>query len=95
MITTVSGAANASGQLVIGLRPSGGFGGSGPQDGTVLSSIAVTISAAPYTDNDDLPDCWEEQYFPADLTQLSGLGGADNDSDSAPDLFGVPERRDL
>ncbi len=86
-VTTVSGFANANGQLVVGLRPSGEYGGAGPQDGAVLSGIAVTTSTAPDTDNDNLPDYWEYQYFPDDLTQLSGLGGADKDHDGAPDLL--------
>ena len=38
------------------------------------------------SDADNLPDVWEEVYFPGDLTQLSGLGGADKDMDGSPDL---------
>lgn len=37
-------------------------------------------------DADNLPDAWEELFFPGDLTQLSGLGGADFDGDGSPDL---------
>lgn len=38
------------------------------------------------TDADDLPDVWENQFFPDDLTQLNGRGGADKDVDGSPDL---------
>lgn len=38
------------------------------------------------TDGDDLPDDWEELFFPGDLTKLSGKGGADNDMDGSSDL---------
>jgi hypothetical protein len=38
------------------------------------------------SDGDNLPDDWEELYFPGDLDQLSGLGGADKDMDGLTDL---------
>src|SRR5690606_20930127 len=37
-------------------------------------------------DGDDLPDAWEYAFFPGDLTQLSGLSGADKDGDGVSDL---------
>ena len=38
------------------------------------------------TDNDDLPDDWEEMFFPGDLTKLDGKNDADNDMDGSPDI---------
>lgn len=38
------------------------------------------------TDADLLEDGWELSFFPGDLTQLSGLAGADYDADSLADL---------
>ena len=37
-------------------------------------------------DIDGLEDAWETRYFPNDLTQLSGLDGADYDNDGSSDL---------
>ena len=37
-------------------------------------------------DGDDLPDAWEYTFYPGNLTQLSGLGGADKDGDGVSDL---------
>lgn len=82
--TTLIATADGSGQIVITLRPSGGYGGIGPQDGAVLNGLAVTSVPNPDTDNDQLPDLWEYGYFPGDLTKLSGTG--DQDADGATDL---------
>ncbi|WP_035610629.1 LamG-like jellyroll fold domain-containing protein [Haloferula sp. BvORR071] len=78
-ITTLVATANGSGQIALGLRPSGSYGGTGPQDGAVLSGIAVTTIANPDSDNDQLLDVWEYGYFPGDLTKLSGSGDFDGD----------------
>lgn len=40
----------------------------------------------PDTDADGLPDVWEENYSPGDLTKLSGLGDVDFDDDGLTDL---------
>lgn len=82
-VTTLVATANASGQIALGLRPSGSYGGTGAQDGAVLSGIAVTTIPNPDSDNDQLLDVWEYGYFPGDLTKLSG--SADFDSDGATD----------
>ncbi|MGI9240363.1 MAG: hypothetical protein ACR2RV_06150 [Verrucomicrobiales bacterium] len=47
------------------------------------SSFVLTLSAD--SDTDDLPDAWELTYAD-DLTELSGLGGANFDMDSLTDL---------
>ncbi len=82
-LTTLVATANASGQIALSLRPSASYGGSGAQDGAVLSGIAVTTLPNPDSDNDGLLDVWEYGYFPGDLTKLSGNG--DFDSDGATD----------
>ncbi len=38
------------------------------------------------SDADNLPDAWELEFFPGDLTQLSGLDNADKDTDMSSDL---------
>lgn len=49
-------------------------------DGSDGSVSKMTISTVVDTDNDLLPDSWEEFYFPGDLTQLDGPEDYDNDS---------------
>jgi len=83
-VSTMVTTASAEGEILIGLRPSGGFGGTGPQDGAVINGILITSEPNPDSDGDGLPDWWEYRYFPGDLTKLSG--GGDFDGDGATDL---------
>ena len=59
-------------------------GGTGNVSGGMGESILVFIKSSD-GDADGLPDAWE-LAFAADLTVLSGLGGADADSDNVTDL---------
>lgn len=58
--------------------------GVGPLTGSVDARPVPAVTTD--TDNDLLEDTWEESYFPGDLDQLSGLAGADYDTDGLSDL---------
>ncbi len=58
--------------------------GVGPLSGSVDARPVPAVVAD--TDTDLLDDTWEQSYFAGDLGQLSGLAGADFDSDGLTDL---------
>lgn len=58
--------------------------GVGPLSGSVDARPVPVVTVD--SDNDLLDDAWEESFFPGDLEQLSGLGGADFESDGVSDL---------
>lgn len=58
--------------------------GVGPLSGSVDARPVPVVTAD--TDADLLDDAWEQSFFPGDLNQLSGLGGADFESDGLTDL---------
>ena len=62
--------------------------GAGLSWGVYLDSFDPSID----TDGDGIPDGYEEQFFPGDLTQLSGAG--DFDSDGSTDLEELTNRTD-
>ena len=53
--------------------------------GGAMAERALVLTKIDDSDVDDLPDAWE-LAFAADLTVLSGLGGADSDGDNLTDL---------
>ena len=57
--------------------------GGNTADGSDSSLVSMVISTIVDTDDDQLPDAWEESWAPGDLTVLSS--GADFDSDGLSD----------
>ncbi len=65
-----------------------------PENPTQPDGSPFVPSSGSDTDADNLPDEWEEQFSPGDLTQLSGLGDADFDMDGLTDLEELSEGTD-
>ncbi|WP_193213482.1 hypothetical protein [Luteolibacter marinus] len=52
-----------------------------------LDNLKVSTVGLADTDEDGMPDSWEEQYFPGDLDQLTATGDHDSDGLLDPDEF--------
>ena len=58
-------------------------------DGGWIQFDHISFQSSEDTDEDGLPDSWEQTFFPGDLTQLSAAGDLDGDNLSDADEFNL------